>query len=168
MRFVKLGLISILFFGLLLTAISLLLPSSTNISRAIDINASADTVFSYINDIKKWKHWYTNFDSSKASFSPTTVGKGASVTIDKTSITIEETTSRKIKAVWQSGRNNPFVGEFTFFPKDSASVVTLQWNFIQKVKWYPWQKFASIVSNKTTSSFMEKSLENLRKEVEKQ
>lgn len=167
MRFVKLGLISIVFFSLLLTAFSLLLPSETNISRAIDINAPADSVYSYINNIAKWKNWYANYDSSKASFSSTTVGKGASVTIDRTSITIRDVLPSKIKAVWQSGKNNPVDGEFNFIRKDSSSTMTLQWNFIQKVKWYPWQKFASIVSNKTIGSFMEKSLENLRKEVEK-
>lgn len=168
MRFVKLGLISIVFFSLLLTAFSLLLPSETNISRAIDINAPADSVYSYINNITKWKNWYADYDSSKASFSSTTVGKGASFIIDKTSITIKEALPGKIKAVWQSGKSNPVNGDFNFFPKDSASVMTLQWNIIQKVEWYPWQKFASIASNKTIGSFMEKSLESLKNEVEKQ
>lgn len=167
MRFAKLGLISIVFFCLLLTAFSLLLPSQTNISRAIDINAPADSVFTFVNDIKKWKNWYANYDSSQASLSSATVGKGASFTMNKTTVTIKNASSHKIKAVWQTG-NNMVEGEFNFFPKASASSMTLQWNFIQKVKWYPWQKLALIVSNKTIGPFMEKSLENLKKEAEKE
>lgn len=167
MRFVKLGLISIVFFCLLLTAFSLLLPSVTNISRAIDINAPADTVYAYINNIEKWKNWYANYDSSEASLSSTTVGKGASLTLNKTTVTLQEVLPHKIKAEWQTGKNNPVEGEFNFIVKDSASFVTLQWNFVQKVKWYPWQKIASILSDKTLGPFMEKCLENLKKEAEK-
>ncbi len=167
MRFVKLGLISIVFFFLLLTAFSLLLPSQTNISRAIDINAPADTVYNYVNNILKWKSWYPNYDSSKVSLSSATAGRNASLTMDKTTVTIKEALPRKIKALWQTGKNNPVEGEFNFITKDSVSSMTLQWNVTQKVKWYPWQKFASIVSHKTLGPFMEKSLENLKKEVEK-
>ncbi|HKG68295.1 MAG TPA: SRPBCC family protein [Segetibacter sp.] len=168
MRFVKLGLISIVFFFFLLTAFSLLLPSVTNISRAIDINAPADTVYSYINNILKWKSWYANYDSSLVSLSSATVGRNSSLTMDKTTVTIKEALPDKIKAVWQTGKNKPVAGEFNFITKDSSSFMTLQWNFTQKVKWYPWQKFASILSDKTLGPFMEKSLENLKKEAEKQ
>ncbi|WP_018616473.1 SRPBCC family protein [Segetibacter koreensis] len=168
MRFIKFGLISIVLFALLLTAFSLLLPSQTNISRAIDINAPADSVYAYINNITKWQNWYANYDSSNTSYSLTTVGKGSSLTMDKTTITIQEALPGKIKAVWQTGSNNPIMGEFNFIRKDSSSSMTLQWNFIQKVKWYPWQKLASILSNKTIGPFMEKSLENLKKKVESQ
>jgi len=167
MKFVKLGLISIVFFCLLLTAFSLLLPSVTNISRAIDINASADTVYSYINNIATWKNWYANYDSSEASLSPVTVGTGASLTMNKTTVTLRKALPGKIKAEWQTAKNNPVEGEFNFIVKDSASFMTLQWNFVQKVKWYPWQKIASILSDKTLGPFMEKSLENLKKEAER-
>lgn len=167
MRIVKLGLISVVFFFLLMTAFSLLLPSETNISRTIDINAPADSVYAYINNIAKWKDWYANYDSSKASLSSNTAGKGASLTKDKTTIIIEEALPGKIKAIWKTGKNDPVAGEFNCIPKDSASSMTLHWNFIQKVKWYPWQKIASIVSDKTIGPFMEKSLENLKKEAEK-
>ncbi|MEJ7681851.1 MAG: hypothetical protein WKG06_29185 [Segetibacter sp.] len=100
--------------------------------------------------------------------SSATVGKGASFTINKTTVTLREALPGKIKAVWQTGKNNPVEGEFNFIAKDSVSSVTLQWTFVQKVKWYPWQKLASILSDKTLGPFMEKSLQNLKKEVEKQ
>src|SRR5947209_13219180 len=90
MRFIKLGLISIGFFALLLTAFSLLLPSQTNISRAIDINAPADSIYAYIIDMAEWKTWYANYDPSDASLSPRTVGKGGSLTMNKTTVTIQE------------------------------------------------------------------------------
>lgn len=167
MRLVKLALISIVFFFLLLTGISLLLPSAANISRAIDINAPADTVYNYINDISNWKYWYADYNSSKTFVSSATTGKGAMLTMNKTSVTIAEVLPGKIKAVWQRGKSNPLPAEFDFITNNGASNVTLQWQFTQKVKWYPWQKFSSIASHKIIGSFMEKSLENLKREVEK-
>lgn len=145
-----------------------MLPSQTNISRAIDINAPADTVYDYVNNIAKWNTWYADYDSFNTSWSSKTVGKGAALNINKTTVTLQQALPGKIKAVWQTGKSNQVEGEFNFIAKDSGSSMTLQWNFIQKVKWYPWEKFASIVSHKTIGPFMEKSLENLKKEAEKQ
>lgn len=163
MKFVKLGLITIVFFSILLTAFSLLLPSETNISRAIDINAPADTVYNYINNLADWKHWYAEYDSSKTKVST----DNKSLTVNNTVITITRALPDKVNATWQTGQNNPVKGEFNIISKESGASVTLQWNFIQKVKWYPWQKFASIASGKIIGPFMEKSLQNLKARAEK-
>lgn len=168
MRFIKLGLISIVFFFLLLTGISLLLPSSINISKAIDINAPADSVFSYINDMAKWKSWYAGYADSAATMSAPTSGKGASLRLNNTEISLTEVLPRKIKALWQTAQNTPLPGEFNIASYDSSSMITLQWLFVQKVRWYPWEKFSLIVSNQTIGPFMEQSLDNLKKVLEKQ
>ncbi len=167
MRLVKLALISLVFFFLLLTAISLLLPSVTHISRAIDINAPADTVYNYIHNLANWKCWYADYDSSTATVSAATAGKRAMLLINKTTVAIKESSPLQIKAVWQTGKSDPLAGEFNFITDNPASQVTVQWHFTQKVKWYPWQKFASIASGKVIGPFMEKSLENLKREAEK-
>lgn len=167
MRIVKLGLISFVFFFLLLTGISLLLPSQTNISRAIDINAPADSVYANINNLQKWKYWYADYDSAKTAISAAPGGNTV-LTVNNTTITIRKALPGKIQAVWQTGKSNPLAGEFNFIKNNDGATVTVQWNFIQKVKWYPWQKFASIVSNKVIGPFMEKSLDNLKREAEKQ
>lgn len=166
MKLVKLALISFVFFFLLLTGISLLMPSVTHISKAIDINAPADSVYHYINNTANWQYWYADYDSS-ASFSPKVAGDGTVLVSNKTTVAITESLPRKIKATWQTGKGNPLDGEFNFITKDSAAYVTVQWIFTQKVKWYPWQKFASIASAKVVGPFMEKSLENLKKKSEK-
>ena len=167
MRFIKLGLFSIVFFFLLLTGMASLLPSDINISRAIDINAPADSVFSYVNNLDTWQKWYGNDDTSKMVLSAKKSGRGASLTINSTAITIEETVAdKKIKVLWQTDKNTPLRGEFNFFPKESGSQTTLQWNFTQHIKWYPWEKFASILSNKAVGPFMEKSLEKLKQAIE--
>jgi hypothetical protein len=167
MKFIKLALISLVIFFILITAMSLLLPSTVHLSRAIDINAPFDTVYNNINDVSNWKSWYASYDSTQFSTSKNTVGKGASVTFGKTTAIITQVTPDKIKAVWQTGDNTPLEGEFNFIRNGASTMTTVQWHFTQHVKWYPWQKFASIVSDKVVSPVMEKSLDNLKKKVEK-
>jgi len=43
----------------------------------------------------------------------------------------------------------------------------VQWQFEQKLKWYPWEKFASLMSDKIMGPMMEANLDELRKLVEK-
>lgn len=58
MRFIKLGLISLLAFSLLITGFSLFFPSRIRISKAIDINASKENVSRYIYDSITRRSWY--------------------------------------------------------------------------------------------------------------
>lgn len=164
MRFVKLGIISVIFFALLITAFSLLLPSTINISRAIDINASPDSVYAIVNDLSKWKHWYA--DSSSSTIQGKSIGKGAILNLGKSSITITGVTDKKVEALWQMNSSS-MAGEFNFISQNNTAT-TVQWHFVHKAKWYPWEKFASIVVNKRFGPFMEKSLENLKGQVEHQ
>lgn len=166
MRFIKLAIISFVFLFLLITAISLLLPSTINVSRAIDIMGPIDSVYRNINDVANWKKWYANYDSAGVSFSGKTSGEGSSITMNKTTVTIVKSSADKIKTAWQSG-SKTLEGEFNFIRQNNASEITVQWLFVQHVKWYPWEKLALIVTDKTIGPVMEKSLDNLKMVVEK-
>lgn len=165
MRFLKLGLISFLLLFLLITAISLLLPSTIHISRAIDISAPVDSVYTNINDLAKWKRWIANYDSSIVTLSPNTTGAGATLTMNKTTVSIVESNDTIIRTVWKGG-NKFLEGDFNVIKQNGSAQITIQWHFIQRVKWYPWEKFALIVSNKSIGSVMERSLDNLKKLLE--
>ena len=164
MRIVKLGLISVVFLFLVVTAISLLLPSSIIISRAVDINADITTVYPQVADLTNWKSWYANSDTASFIVSSRTTGKGAILTLDKSTITFAEVDEKKIKAYWSKGAGTQMAGEFNFITAEGieASHITVQWQIIHTVQWYPWEKFASIVVDKSIGSFMEKSLDKLK------
>ena len=166
MRIIKLGIISAVLLFLLVTAISLLLPSTINISKAIDINAPVDSVYNNINDMSRWKNWFVNYDTAQTVISSNPIGKGASIIMNRTTVTITASKRDKITTEWLSG-SNTLDGEFNIIRQNNSSVVTVQWHFIQHLHWYPWEKFASIVSDKVMSPVMEKSLDNLKKVVEK-
>jgi hypothetical protein len=166
MRFLKLAAISVVVLFLLITAMASLLPSTVHVSRAIDIDAPFDSIYANINDVTRWKHWIAHYDSSKASVSTHTIGKGAAITINNTRVSVLNSSKEKITTSWQTGSKS-LDGEFNFFVQPGSTLVTVQWHFIHHVRWYPWEKFASIVSDKVMGPMMEQSLDNLKKVVEK-
>lgn len=168
MRFVKLGLISLVFLFLLMLFISMLMPSAISVSRVIDINAPADSVYNAVTDLSKWKLWLENYVSTGDILKTDALGKVTQLKVNTTTIAIIATTAKTIKTIWQAGNGQPLSGTFDVISHEGSSITTLHWQFNQKLKWYPWEKFAAIASDKTLGPFMEKSMENLKKLVEEQ
>jgi hypothetical protein len=161
MRFLKLAIISaVVFFGLA-TLFSLLLPSNVIVSRAIDLQAPADSVHTYITNVDSWDEWIQNADSSEF-----TTDHNKHILINTTSVNIVSATSKKIETEWVVGNGTPMRGEFNFITQEGSNYFTLQWSFSYHVKWYPWEKFASILSDKALGPFMEVSLDNLKRNTE--
>ena len=63
MGVIKLAILSFIILFLLVTIISLFIPSHVRISKATDINSTKEVVMSYITDPLKWKEWYPGADS---------------------------------------------------------------------------------------------------------
>jgi len=166
MKFIKLGVISGVMIFLVITALSLLLPSQIVVSRAVDINQPLDTVYAFVNNLNNWPKWMDNFDTTLQKISPNPRGKNAFIQTSEVTVTLTKVSNKKIEAIWQSGSRKQMPGEFNFYPAKGNTITTVQWQFIQKVKWYPWEKFASIATDKIISPYMEKSLDNLKQLAE--
>lgn len=166
MKLIKLGFISVVVLFGLITAMSLLLPSQVVISRAIDINRPLDTVFETVTDLSKWKGWMDNYEADSTFISVPSNGTSSFIKMGKVKVDITALDSTKMETNWQSADNRPLPGSFNFVSSADHQRVTVQWQFIQKVKWYPWEKFASITSDKVLGPYMEKSLDNLKKLME--
>ena len=166
MRLVKLGIISVVVLFGLITAMSMLLPTQVIISRAIDINKPMDSVYEVVTNLNRWHGWMDYYDAAVTSFSTPAKGKGAYIKMGKVRVDITAIEADKMDGIWQSADNRPLPGSFNFVSSNNRQTVTVQWQFIQKVAWYPWEKFASITSDKVIGPYMEKSLDNLKKLLE--
>ncbi|MDB5193212.1 MAG: hypothetical protein JWQ96_2775 [Segetibacter sp.] len=164
MRVVKLALISFVVFFVLLTAISMLLPSTVIVSRAANFTGSKDSVYAKVADFSQWKNWIAGIDTSGMEVT----NNGTVLQFKGSKVTLVKRNNETIETVWQTGEGTPMKGEFNFITQPNASHFTLQWAFTQKIKWYPWEKFASIVSDKALGPFMEKSLDILKLTTEQQ
>jgi hypothetical protein len=162
MRFIKLALISVVVFFVLLTGIASLLPSHVRISRAVDINTQAVKIYPRAGDIKAWNSWneFVRLYHNK-QWEPNKLAA------DEITITIEQNTDTLVTAVWQQPSGTRFTSGYRIisYPQDSSRC-SVQWYFDLHVRWYPWEKFQSIVYDQQLGPLMEKSLQNLKQQAE--
>lgn len=144
MRFIKLGLISVVVFSLLITAFSLMIPSHVRISKAIDISVDRDSLLNQLSNTNNWKNWYPGADSIQQLSEITTI----------TDSTVIAKQSRA-----ESGWN--------LYDAGIPGTLTVQWYMDFHLRWYPWEKFSSLLLEKRYGPIMEKGLDNLKKLLEK-
>lgn len=159
MRFLKLGLISAVVLFTVILLISLLLPSHVRISRAIDINAPGEKIYPLIADTKQWEKWNEYIRVYHNSIAETDVLKA-----DEIAIFITAKHDSLVTADWQQPSGNKFGSGFAIIRSAGAKGhTTVQWYFDFHVKWYPWEKFQSIVYDDQLGPVMEKSLAGLKR-----
>jgi hypothetical protein len=160
MKFIKLFIISVVVLFLLMTAFSSLLPSKVRISRAIDINDTSQNVIMKIRDMNEWKEWNEYIKALAGEV----IAKD-SVHANELSISITSSNDHTVNTLWRQQNGKTFPGIFNIIP--NASFTTVQWYFEFTIKWYPWEKFGSIIYDKQLGPPMEKSLLNLKQLLEK-
>ena len=159
MRFVKLGLISVVIFSALILLFSLLFPTEVRVSRAINVNASRDKVALLISDMRYWESWNEMLKSPELGQKQFTADKFSS---EEMEIDRLESTPDNIRTLWKRKGTDTVSGHFNLIAADTT-VTVVHWYFDFRVKWYPWEKFGSIIFDKQLGPPMEKSLEILKK-----
>ena len=162
MRFVKLALISAVVLFVIVYLFSLMIPATVRISRAINITAPKDTLLAAIADLRQWKQWnelVNNADSNNQQYSENMIS-GELLTVTR-----QGQVGDTLNTEWKQKNARVLNSGFTWYGSDGQLV--LQWYFDIKLRWYPWEKFGSIVFDKQLGPPMEKSLANLKKLVEK-
>lgn len=163
MKFLKLGLISLVVFYMLIWAITLLFPNVTLVSRAINIAGSKDSISRKIsvNEIpySAWLTYNTNgidVRSSDISFYENNLFNGEPQANADT-IYIE---LRQDKHNFLQGG----IGLYQLSP-DSA---TIQLYYVFRTQWYkPWQKMAQIANDAKYGGHLDSSLHRLKSIIEK-
>ena len=74
MRYIKMFLVGLIGLFIVITLLSLLLPSEVKVSRAVVINTTTGKVYTQIADFRNWKNWQPLFasDSAVIAFSNST------------------------------------------------------------------------------------------------
>ncbi|MBC7650787.1 MAG: hypothetical protein H7101_03465 [Deinococcales bacterium] len=157
MRFIKLiGISIIILFGLV-TALGLLFPAKVIVSRAVDISTSKDSILPLIKNFNGWQKWMDGMTENTV-----VVASPTNATLGKTAVTITAITSNKVAATWLDKNGNTQTSSINLF-NDSTNIKTVvQWEFQQQLKWYPWERFASMMNDKILGTMMEKNLNNLK------
>ncbi len=161
---------------LLVTAISLLIPSHVRISKAINIGTVADSVWNQVDDLGKWESWnpfFNNLATKRVTYLDTADGKLNAVKVESTTIRWKEKNATEHIAEMLSGNRLPMMSGWKCIPgqqTDSNALsdsLTLQWYMDFKLRWYPWEKFASLMLENSYGTQMEQGLTNLKELLEK-
>jgi hypothetical protein len=163
MHFIKLGLISVVVLFIITTAISLLLPSRVLVSRAVDIHSSNTKLNEQVGALQNWQNWMTDAKGEKGIY--TYNPQSGTLTIGPAEIKMVGRTDSTITTTWSTA--SELTGTLRIIDHHTPdSLFTVQWQMEQHVKWYPWEKFASITKDELWGASMEKSLDNLKSILE--
>lgn len=163
MRGIRFAAISVIVLFGLITAIGLLFSSRVTVVRQVEIQASYDTVFNYVNDINQWKKWMLDSSVAVALYTPSARGKGASAQVGNSRATILSDDSSLVRIQWQPHNGKIQESGISVFPSHSVpGGVTVQWYFTQQLSWYPWERIAATLNEKILGPSMENDLARLK------
>jgi hypothetical protein len=163
MRLLKLGIISLIVFGLIVFVFSLFIPSHVRISRAMTIGKSKADISAYIADMRTWSGWNEMITSQDSN------GRFEKqlYTSPKLKVEIVRVMEDSITTSWKYQRSDPINSGF-YLVQSLSDTTVAQWYFDFHLDWYPWEKFGSIIFDQQLGPPMEKSLLNLKNTLENQ
>lgn len=174
MRFIKAFLFGITGLFIMVTLISLLIPSNVQVSRVVVINnTTVNKIYQQAADLKNWKNWHPMFKPGIAiiNFGSITMGKNASCDIvyhnKTTHLLINAADSFSIKFTLQSQGENSIENNIILNTMPLSQSVHVEWRTITKLHWYPWDKFYAIFIDKMSGPGYETALNNLSTYIEK-
>jgi hypothetical protein len=156
----------IILFGVVLFLFSLF-PSRLTVSRVVLINAPQSAVAGRIADLRTWKNWNElTREKTGGTAAKKNAGLSDSARLENETFSIHlvKQTADSVITRWQDAKGRSFTGKFTL--TESGGQVILQWSLEFHVRWYPWEKLASMFYDRQLGPLMEQSLKNLRKLLE--
>jgi hypothetical protein len=169
MRLIRFALLSIIILFLVVTAISLFIPSHIQISRIVSIKAEKDSVTGYIKDPAKWKEWYPGLDTTKLYYENGVV-KGVILNNRDSAhpvyLHITKQTGDEVVAELVPRRMKPVINGWKLVSYPTNDSLALQWYMDFHLRWYPWEKFSSLLFEGSNGPRMQQGLNNLKRLVE--
>lgn len=159
--FFKLAAISLIIIFLLFTCIGLFLPSSVTVTRKLFINAPADSIRFYTNNINHWKYWLNGVDTNyKSPAQNATIKLGAYI------ISVSKNNSETIVTRWNAKHTRDRVCHIQLY-SDEPNAATVYMSFQQHLSWLPWDRLGGMLHDEVIGPSIQASLEKLKAVVEK-
>lgn len=157
MRLFRFFIISCLSLFAVAAFIGILLPSTVLVSRAVNINAPGEVIRPYVDSIQNWKSWMEGMDQAAV-----TITSYAKADLSGTQVTLTQVSDSTVVSEWKARNGNIQISTVRFIPDTTHKVTVVQWQFVQKLKWYPWERLGSMMNDKILGTMMEKNLNKLK------
>ncbi len=161
MKLLRLVFFSVLSLFAIASLIGIILPSTVLVSRAMNITAPKDSIIPHIKDIEQWKLWMDGMQQASVQISSPTHADLAGTIVDITNVT-----DSTIVSSWTTKNGNVQTSTVHVIGDSTQNITIVQWQFEQKLKWYPWERLGSMMNDKILGSMMEKNLNTLKSVVE--
>ncbi len=174
MRLIKTFLTGAIELFIVITLLSLLIPSNVKVSRTTLINnTTKGKVFEQVDNLSNWKNWHPVFKSGERKiifYPPSITGEPTTCKIlygSKTAdMRITYADSNLIKFTLKPENENDIQNEIIISTIPQQANVQVEWRAFNKLKWYPWEKFYGIFIDKLTGPGYEESLKGLKDYLE--
>jgi hypothetical protein len=127
----------------------------------MNTGVARDSIFNQVGNIHHWRNWYPGFDSINRSLRDTGDGKTFSSADGKMTIRIEHVTDSTVIAKFSTGDKKPVIQTWQRIVHPLNDTVTIHWSMDFKLRWFPWEKFSSLMFEKRYGPLMETGLANL-------
>lgn len=160
MNVLKLAVISCIILFLLVTGISLFIPSQIRISRAVNMQASADRVYMAVADLTQWRNWHPVL---KALPNDAFVIQAAdSMQIRNDHLKIIQKKKEEVIVQLQKENGRPVISGFRIITHPQSDSLTVQGYMDFHLPVYPWEKFRSLFYENIYGLQMEQGLQELK------
>ena len=125
------------------------------VSRAIEVSATPNQISKYTSDLNEWALWMSDWKENKATI------KDSIAYIGTQTIRLINKNDSSVIFKWVATGQRPYIVKFEWIPLQQG-IYVIHWSFEQHVKWYPWEKFQTLLNEKVLGYKMEMELANLR------
>jgi hypothetical protein len=154
MKLIRFAFISVLVISILITAIASLFPSMVITSRAVEVNASKSQIQHCVKDLSTWKGWMSDWKDQSV------IVQDSIAQVGTQTIQMLSSTDSTVLLNWVATGQAPYQVQIEWLPLKEGTYV-IHWSFEQHVKWYPWEKFQTLLNEKVLGAKMEEELQNL-------
>ena len=168
--------LAILFVGIstVLTAFSLLMPGEVMTSRWVITGPDRDAALRELRDLRGWPRWNLLLDGArdlKVSMPASEVDTGG--TIEWTDakgrasrFVVVENTENGLVTTLKIGDDRPLQTGFSVEKRRTDSVQVV-WFLIEKLRWYPWERFYGMMASDMKGPLMQESLLRFKGELDR-
>ncbi|SDC36885.1 SRPBCC family protein [Niabella drilacis] len=165
MKYIKLLFFSGVVLLLVLTGVTLLLPSHVRVSRAVNLNAGADSVLNLVSDLSKWERWYPGFDTLELKAAVTENGRIVKASVKNVQLQVTTDTDSLVTVEMKKGAQ-PVFNNWKLIRYAHSDSLTLQNYMDFDFKWYPWERFAGLLVDRSYGQLMEAGLKRLKEQMQ--
>lgn len=166
MKFIRGGLFVFGGLFLVMTLISMLIPSTIMTAKSTTLQCDSTKLFDAVSNLQNWKKWHPVFvaDSNKITIANNTATWTSKNNTNK--LVVTKSTYPAVDFLLQRDGENDMENTIYVNRVEEGGNMQVQWKSIVKLKWYPWEKFAGIFVEKLSGAGYEAALASLKKYVE--